>query len=481
MRLLRLSAFLACTIAFVATCFASETFSKKTYNHGSLPSSVVTADVNRDGFPDVIAAYRTPNSGSEHGYLDVMLGGYGGTFTSTAFFSTASDPVKLVAGDFNNDGYPDVMVLEDSGYQLFLSAKNGSLDTQSQVPFGCDGCGGNNLVAVDLNGDHIPDIAFTLCGTTGCALHTEVNDGTGQHFTSGGQSTGIGRVIAHSLVAADFNRDGIDDLAVASDNVVEVFRSLGGGQFTLMQTITPAANSGTYGLAVGDIDNKNGPDLVFLAGPSCIPDCIAASTVYEYLNSGSGILGLKATYTPDSNSTNALSLVDITGDNRLDLITENGELQENNGSLSWAHYSGSGSFSTFSTLLEMGNPVDIVGRDLNLDSRHDLVVADSDGVFTTPGAVILTNTTSSAAICAPPSSINLAAKLCSPGSSTSSGTFTVTAAGNSPTGVRRVELWIDGTKRYQSPDDRLKTTVTLSSGTHKFVIAAYDQFGKKGS
>jgi hypothetical protein len=121
--------------------------------------------------------------------------------------------------------------------------------------------------------------------------------------------------------------------------------------------------------------------------------------------------------------------------------------------------------------------VDLIGRDLNLDSRHDLAVADAGVPFATPAVVVVTNTTSNAAICAPPSSANLAAKLCSPTSSTGSRTFTVKASGNSPTGVRRVELWIDGVKKYNSPDDRLLTVVTLPSGSHKFEIVAVDQLG----
>jgi hypothetical protein len=124
----------------------------------------------------------------------------------------------------------------------------------------------------------------------------------------------------------------------------------------------------------------------------------------------------------------------------------------------------------------MSDPADLTARDLNLDSRHDLAVADRP-TFSSPGTVVLLNTTANAAICTPPSSANLAAKLCSPSSSTSSRKFTVLATGNSPTGVRRVELWVDGKKLYNSPDDRLRATITLASGTHQVTIVAVDQFG----
>jgi hypothetical protein len=168
-------------------------------------------------------------------------------------------------------------------------------------------------------------------------------------------------------------------------------------------------------------------------------------------------------------------LSDITSDNRLDLLAVSEALQENNGFVSWAHNIGNGTFGTFTTIEQLSDGVDMVARDFNLDSRHDLAVADR-GQAGTPATTVFLNTAFSA-LCPPPSSANLAAKLCTPGSTASSTTITVLAAGNSPTGVRRVELWIDGVKRYNSPDDRLKTTVTVPAGTHKFQIVAVDQFG----
>jgi hypothetical protein len=474
MRSTRLPLLLAITFALASFTYAATTFSKKSYHTGNSPSAVVSADINRDGHPDLIAG----NANSSGGFLAVMLGASGGTFTISANYPTTSNPVDVVAGDYNSDGFPDIMVLEKDGYQLFFSAKNGALLPQIETKFGCDGCVGTNILAIDLNRDRIPDIAYTVCLNGKCGLATDVNDGTGR-FIHGGQSTGLDQFAPpHSLVAADFNRDSFDDLAVAVGTEIEIFRSNGGGGFSPLQTIPSPIHTQTFALAAGDIDAKNGPDLVFASSPTCLPECIASPTIYVYLNNGSGTLSGHANYTPAGESSlDALLLIDLTGDNRLDLVALNGALQENNGSIAWAHYTGSGNFGTFATLVQLGNPLDVIGRDLNLDSRHDLAVSDAGVPFATPAVVVLTNTTSNAAICTPPSSAKLAAKLCSPKSSTSSRTFTVKAAGNSPTGVRRVELWIDGQKKYNSPDDRLSAVITLSSGTHKFEIVAVDQLG----
>jgi len=52
----------------------------------------------------------------------------------------------------------------------------------------------------------------------------------------------------------------------------------------------------------------------------------------------------------------------------------------------------------------------------------------------------------------------------------------VKASGNSPVGIQRLELWVDGTKRAQILNDQLLTTLTLSAGTHTITIVAVDRY-----
>jgi hypothetical protein len=128
----RLSVFLA-IIALSVSSIAATTFSKKNYPHGNFPQAVVSADINRDGFPDVIGAYRTPDTGVDHGYLDTLMGNSAG-FASGATFATTSDPVAIAAGDFNNDGYPDIMVLEDTYYRKSKSRSDATASAITLSP-----------------------------------------------------------------------------------------------------------------------------------------------------------------------------------------------------------------------------------------------------------------------------------------------------------------------------------------------------------
>jgi hypothetical protein len=112
-------------------------------------------------------------------------------------------------------------------------------------------------------------------------------------------------------------------------------------------------------------------------------------------------------------------------------------------------------------------------RDVSLDGRHDLVENNWDFGQTDVIVDLGQNGTPN---CAPPRSNVLAAKICSPGTSVGSTTFTVKASGNSPAGVKRLELWVDGSKRYQTLNDQLRKTLTLSAGTHRISVIAVDQY-----
>jgi hypothetical protein len=78
--------------------------------------------------------------------------------------------------------------------------------------------------------------------------------------------------------------------------------------------------------------------------------------------------------------------------------------------------------------------------------------------------------------CPSPGSDVVRVKICSATPHTNS--LAVKASGNSPSGVKRVELWIDGSKRAQAFSDQLHTTVTVAPGTHRVTLVAVDLYDK---
>ena len=75
---------------------------------GSIPDTILVADFNGDGKPDLL----TSNAGSNT--ISLLLGEGHGVFAKAQNFAAGTDPLGAVLGDFNGDGIPDVAVANNT-------------------------------------------------------------------------------------------------------------------------------------------------------------------------------------------------------------------------------------------------------------------------------------------------------------------------------------------------------------------------------
>ena len=125
------------------------------FNVGSEPSSIATADFRANGLTDVVVTNLVEDSQS--GSVQVLFGDGKGNLTSSSTVAIADELASVSVMDFNNDGYPDILVAGDDGaLYVLMNDKTGHFS--SAVPFAASSQ--FSLTAIgDFNGDGLADIA----------------------------------------------------------------------------------------------------------------------------------------------------------------------------------------------------------------------------------------------------------------------------------------------------------------------------------
>lgn len=239
---------------------------------------MATGDFNRDGYPDLIVTF----VGDTDDQSQMFLNAGDGTFQPLDVKHIGYG--RVLTADLNNDGYADIISHES--ITTFLNSRHPFTESNWDTIFSpTDICGGcffglfinhndTGFVAADLTGDGYPDI---ISGVDGAGDQTPlslyVNNGHGGFGPNQGAQTGPWRGHILGLVAADFDGDGVLDLAASSYNEFRFARNIGGGTFAALQTVAYQVADFTSGwnLAALDLNDDGQPDLVISA--TCAPYC----------------------------------------------------------------------------------------------------------------------------------------------------------------------------------------------------------------
>jgi hypothetical protein len=207
-------------------------------------AAVVVADLNGDGILDLLSP------GNEGNW--VMLGNGDGTFNTLPFIVEYLSFFPVI-GDFNGDGIPDT-IAQGAGNVLITLLGNGD-GTFTQGPTSPAPQQIRTVAVGDFNGDAIPDL-IALDFENNVSIFLGKSDGT---FIL--KSTKALPVSPISVLLADFNHDGELDAAVFTE--LETLELLPGNGDGTLGPATPYGSQNPFFtfLVVADFNGDGIPDI----------------------------------------------------------------------------------------------------------------------------------------------------------------------------------------------------------------------------
>jgi len=329
---------------------------------------LLVSDFNGDSIPDLVSVNYLSDD------ITLLLGGPAGTFAGARDTSVGTFPLFGAVGDFNGDGKPDLVASNVGSITVMLAKGGGAF--AAPVTYPVTGPTNPFVVVADLNGDsHLDIIAVNqnLYASDTVSILLGKGDGTFQPAVD--YAVGVSSI---SAAVADFNGDGILDLAVANRGYLQygdisILIGVGDGTFQPAASVSVASFYPDSVIA-GDFNGDGKVDLADVAG----------SDVAVSLGNGDGTF--RSGIVTTGNSSNAIfgAAADLNGDGNLDLVTAN--YLANNVSVLLGK--GDGTFQPAKFYSPGPDPYGVAIADFNQDGILDVAVAN-DGGFGATGSFSL--------------------------------------------------------------------------------------------
>jgi hypothetical protein len=242
----------------------------------SLPQNNLTGagavgDLNGDGIQDLVLAIGNSPLG-----LLVQFGdpNHPGQFLAAVTYPLSSVASRIEIGDVNGDGLPDVVVAgagtNGGSISLFLNDPTHPGQLQPEQIVATSTGFFDSAILADMNGDGILDIAVSTDSAVSGSVFWNVGIFFGDPVHPGQflalENLNLGLANVYTPLVADFNQDGLNDLAVLTAtngaSIVSIFFAdpLHPGQFIAGGTYS--TSSGDVAELLGDFNGDGLPDIL---------------------------------------------------------------------------------------------------------------------------------------------------------------------------------------------------------------------------
>ncbi len=267
---------------------------------GATPWGIVAGDFNENGLADLVVV-------DQNGPVWLFSNHPAGfNTTATNVHNAGAGASQALAGYFDFGTTLDLVVLTDDAtldandaVRLLGGNGDGTFSPGASYPVPGSPWA---LAAGDLNGDARPDIAVTDSG--GGPLRALLGQPAGGFFPAVDSLAGIGQ---GGVAVSDLTGDGLDDVVVGNVPGIRALASSSTGDGTLPQPYRPVLKTDfePTAVALDDVNGNGTPDLIVVDSD--------ASEVSVHLNLGDGTFGTHVTYSlgvfPE-----AVAIADFDGD-----------------------------------------------------------------------------------------------------------------------------------------------------------------------
>jgi uncharacterized repeat protein (TIGR01451 family) len=312
------------------------------------PTSIVTADFNRDGKADLAVTSYYDST------VSILMGDGAGSFAPTVFYPVNSYPRSIATGDLNNDGVPDLVVVNSDSSSISILIGNGDGTFAPAVSYS-DSEYPQWVTVGDFNGDGNADVVVVNYYST-VSIWLGSGNGTLKPRNSYPTQATTGTTF---ILSADFNGDGSLDLGVGGQNAYTFGILLGNGDGTFQTALSIPNSYYSTSAAVGDFNADGKPDLV-------LPNYYSGS-VSILLGIGNGTFQPAASV-PVPYGANYVVVDDLNGDGKADIGISSGS------NISVLLGNGNGTFQSGASFSFYGGPGPLLVGDFNNDGRADFAV-----------------------------------------------------------------------------------------------------------
>jgi hypothetical protein len=329
---------------------------------GKQLEALTAADLRGEGHDDLVAA-------NADGTVTVLLGDGSGHFRALAAVKAGAGALSsVIAGDFNHDGKADIAITHAGASKLTVLLGRGDGTFERGVDYAV-GNSPANVIASDVNHDGVLDLIAVNRGANTFSVLVGVGDGTFKtsiDFTAGNSP--------FALVSGDFDGDGREDLAILNSGDKSISIPLGLGDGTFHAAPAYKTDLEHKAIAAGDLTGAGRQDLVVTNYCGDDASCKGRGTATVFLAKSDGTYEQAGKYSLGSGPV-SVSLADVNGDKKLDLIA----LNQNDKTLTIMPGLGDGKFGEPQTYALAANPRALFVGDLNGDGRPDLAIASDCG------------------------------------------------------------------------------------------------------